>query len=322
MSDNTKKLYPEVRKFIKEINSKDLEPLYKLTPNEARDFLSQLQSRYYNEITANITDIEIKTEMEGVIPVRLIKPENTNDELLPVIMYAHGGGWVMGDKYTHDELIKKLAINLNCCVAFIEYERSPEAKFPKAFNQIYSVLSSLNKDHTEYGLDNTKIILAGDSAGANIMAAIAIRLNKEKSINPVFQLLLYPALDVNRNTNSYSKFEDGPWLTKKAMKWFWDAYKSKDEDKDSIYFSPFLAVEYDLKGLPETLIITAENDVLRDEGEKFALKLSEAGVKASCVRILGTCHDFMMLNALFDTKPTQTAFDVITGVLGRVLNKD
>lgn len=321
MKNNIKNLYIGVKEFVEKLESSSSKPLYELTPEEARNFLVDIQRQDYEEIPADIWDTQIMTTLDGNVQLRFIRPENTKGEKLPLIIYCHGGGWIMGDKYTHDYLVRKLANELHVSVAFIDYPRSPEEKYPTALNQIYAALDFLFNSPNEYDIDTEKIILAGDSAGANMALSTAIRAKKENGVKIQFLLLMYPAIDFNMESDSYREFENGPYLTKKAMKWFWNAYMSCEDDKKDVYFSPFYSDMEDLKGLPQTLIITAENDVLRDEGEKLALKLNEAGVQCSCVRILGTIHDFMMLNSLKDTKPTKTAFNTIKCVLNEILKR-
>lgn len=311
MSKKYTHLYNDIGKFIEKIEEESSKPLYTLTPDEARTFLKELQLKTYNELEAEISDFEIATESAGSVSVRFIRPKNSESEKLPLIFYLHGGGWVMGDEFTHDELVRKLAVNTNSCVVFVKYSLSPEAYFPEPFNQVYAVFNYLYENSEKFNFLQDKIILAGDSAGANMTAALTLRLKDEKQICPLFQVLLYPALDFRMQTNSYKEFENGPWLTKKAMEWFWNSYI-----QDRIYFENYYAVPSiadikDLKGLPPALIITAENDVLRDEGEEYALKLDGAGVPVQCVRILGVCHDFLMLNALSNTNPVRTAFSIV-----------
>ena len=148
----------------------------------------------------------------------------------------------------------------------------------------------------------------GDSAGGNMAAAITLKTKEEKGPNIKFQLLLYPVTNADMDTDSYENFSDGPWLTKKAMEYFWDAYVPNVSLRQNKYISPLHADVEDLKNLPSTLILTVENDVLRDEGEAYARKLDNAGVDVINVRINGTIHDFMVLNAIAHTEPVKAAF--------------
>ncbi len=319
MKEQYKKLYNTVYQFITKTEENAQKPLYELSPEDARDFLEKLQEKDYEEIPADIKDTEIITIKEGNIAVRFVRPQNTEEEKLPLIVYVHGGGWVMGSEKTHDELIRKISVNTHSCIAFVKYSHSPAASFPAPLNQVYAVLDFLYNNPDEYNIDVNKLILAGDSAGANMALASAVKAKKENGAKILFLLLLYPAIDSRMETKSYKKYKNGPWLTKKAMEWFWNAYIQDKEHFKDYYAVPALAKTEVLEGLSPVLIITAENDVLRDEGEKFARKLDKADVNVSCVRVLGTCHDFMMLNALSKTNPTITALNIVYETLNNVL---
>ena len=226
----------------------------------------------------------------------------------------------MGDRYTHLNLIKRLARHTKSAVIFPEYTHSPEAVYPEAINQIYSVLKYIYNNPTEFNIDNSKIAIAGDSAGGNMAAAITLKSKNENGPDIKFQLLLYPVTDAKMKSDSYKEFENGPWLTKKSMEYFWKAYLNNKKQEEDIYVSPVYAEIDDLRGLPPALIITNENDVLRDEGEEYGRKLTEAGVSVMNVRINGTIHDCMMLNGLSQTPPVKAAFYLTCKTLKKVLH--
>ena len=305
--------------FIEELKRMGGKPLYELTPEEARKFLLDIQSGGHKEVHADITDVEIPTEAEGSVRVRFVRPENYN-ESLPVILYFHGGGWIMGDEKTHDFIIKNLAVCTNSVVAFVNYSRSPEAVYPKALNQVYGVLKYLYQNPEEFNIDSDRIVVAGDSAGGNLATVVALRALREGGPKILFQALLYPVTDANMDSESYKIFKDGPYLTRKAMEYFWDAYLPDKNYKDDMYVSPLRACIEDLVSMPPALIITAENDVLRDEGEAYARKLDAASVHVSCVRINMTIHDFMMLNPLQNSKAAKAAFALLCGILNHRLH--
>lgn len=298
------------KQFLKDLETKLDKPLYDLPPNEARIFLNSLQHESYKNIDVSIEDKMIYAENQGSIALRIIRPQNNNDEL-PAIVYLHGGGWVLGNKDTHDMLIRKLSICTNTTVIFVEYSPSPEAKFPAAINQTFAVLEYLQNHSYEFNINKDKIIIAGDSAGANIAAAVTMKAKYCDKVKILMQVLLYPVTSADMDTKSYDEFKDGPWLTKKAMKYFWNEYLQNKDMKNDIYASILNAPLDLLEGLPTTLVITAENDVLRDEGEMFARKLTQAGVDIFSVRINGAIHDFLMLNALAETTPVKGAFKII-----------
>ena len=307
--------------FISMLENKDAKPLYKMTPEQARQFLDNLQKETHKDILADVKDTQIFTENKNSIALRIIRPAN-NNEKLPAIIYLHGGGWVMGGKESFDMLIKQLAINTNSVVIFPEYSRSPEAKYPVALKEIYSVLEYIYENPDEFNIDNDSIAIAGDSAGANMATVTALKAKNQNGPKIKFQCLFYPVTNADMDTKSYDLFKDGPWLSKKAMEWFFEAYAPDKESRNDIYVSPLKADEEDLKGLPPTLIITAENDVLRDEGEAYARKLDSAGVDVLNIRINGTIHDFLMLNALSDTQCAKGALNLACNMLKKAMHKD
>lgn len=298
----------KTEEFIDMIEKRGGEPLYKLTPEQARKFLVNLQKETHKEINADIQDIQIPDIETNEINVRIVRPKDIKDPL-PAILYIHGGGWVIGDKDTFDMLIKTLAVCTKSVIVFPEYSRSPEAKYPKALKEIYTVLEYMADKTKELNINPDKIAIAGDSAGGNMATATVLKALKNNGPKIIFEALFYPVTNADMDTQSYENFKDGPWLTKPAMEWFFDSYLGEDKKKrDDIYVSPLKADIEDLENMPPTLIITAENDVLRDEGEAYARKLDEAGVEVSNIRINGTHHDFFLLNALYDTMPVKSAF--------------
>lgn len=297
--------------FIKEVELKGGKPLYELTPAEAREFLTNLQYQYHKNIDADVEDVEIFSELAGTISLRLVRPKEHKDEKLPLIVYCHGGGWILGDAQSFDMTIRTIANHTKSVVAFVNYSRSPESQYPAALNQIYGAMKYLSENPDEYNIDSENIAIAGDSAGGNMAAAAAIKANKDGTVQLKCEALVYPVTDADMKTESYDQFKDGPWLTKKAMEWFWDAYIPEKNKRKDIYASPLKADIDDLVGLPPTLIITAENDVLRDEGEAYARRLIEADVDTVCVRINNIHHDFLLLNGLRESKATKTAYKIL-----------
>lgn len=302
-------------KFIEKLSNSDSKPLYEMEITEARNFLADIQRASKIDIDTIVFNEYIETN-PGKVELQFVRPTGSENEILPVILYVHGGGWILGDSETHGALIKNLANCTHSCVVFVNYSRSPEAQYPQPLDEIYAALEYIYEHAKTFNIDPYKISLAGDSAGGNMAAATCIRAKKQNGPKIAFQLLLYPVTDASMKTESYKLFKNGPWLTKKAMEWFWDAYLSdKKERENNIYVSLNNADISDLENLPPALIITAENDVLRDEGEEYARKLDEAGVDVISVRINNTHHDFMMLNALSESLPVKAAFSLICSVL-------
>ena len=214
----------------------------------------------------------------------------------------------MGNEVTHARLIRQLADEVQAAVVFPVYTPSPEAQYPQTTNDLFGVLQYVSEYGAKYNLDTERLAVAGDSVGGNMAAVMTLMAKKNENTPKIaFQLLFYPVTDASFENESYEAYSEGPWLTRKAMEWFWRQYAPNKKSRKEIYASPLRASKEDLEGLPPALIITDENDVLRDEGEAYARKLDEAGVTVGIVRVNGTIHDFLMLNALADTVPTKAA---------------
>ncbi|WP_258879042.1 alpha/beta hydrolase [Paraburkholderia sp. BL6669N2] len=236
-------------------------------------------------------------------------------------MYFHGGGWVLGDTSTHDRLIREIANGANAAVVFVDYDRSPEAQYPVPIEQAYAATEYVARHGRELGVDSSRMAVAGDSVGGNMTAAVTLLAKERRGPQLRYQVLFYPVTDANFDDASYKEFAEGPWLTRAAMQWFWNAYAPNASDREKITASPLRATQEDLKELPPALVITDENDVLRDEGEAYARNLMQAGVKVTATRYLGTIHDFVMLNALADTPAARAAIAQADDALRHALSK-
>ncbi|MEV4250935.1 alpha/beta hydrolase [Streptosporangium canum] len=293
--------------------------LYELGPEGARKVLDDIQSAPIDKRpVAEDKWITVPAEV-GDVQVRIIKPEGTTG-LLPVILYIHGGGWILGNSATHDRLIRELADGARAALVFVEYDRSPEAHYPVAIEQAYATAQWITRNGAGEGLDASRMAVAGDSVGGNMTAAVAIMAKQRGDVRFVHQSLYYPVTDAAQDTDSYREFADGPFLTARAMAWFWDAYIPGDgAQRKEITASPLRASREELEGLPSALVIVDQNDVLRDEGEAYAAKLIQAGVPTACVRYNGIIHDFMMLNPVRSTQATTAAIEQAAHVLGKAL---
>lgn len=259
-------------------------------------------------------DMTIPGGLTGHVNVCIIRPAEAT-EALPVIMYYHGGGWAGGDKYSHDRLIRKLASKTNAAVVFVEYSLSPQVKYPVAIEEAYHAMKYIADNGGQYNLDGSRLAVAGDSAGGNMAAVMAILAKQRDGPKITYQVLFYPVTDSNFSTPSYLKYASGYQLDRDTMKWIWDNYlPDKDARKDPTA-SPLQASVDLLKGLPPALIITAEQDVLRDEGEAYACKLIEAGVPARGVQYLGMVHGFIIHDVFNDSPATREAIDQACTVL-------
>jgi len=314
-------LEPVTQKFLNEINSLSGPPIYELSPEEARKVLLKVQAVSVPKLPADIEECTISLEEYGEINIRIIRPEG-NKSKLPVVMYFHGGGWILGDAEVYDRLIREIAIGAQAAVVFVDYEKSPELQYPMAINEAYAATKYIIKHSRELNLDASKLAVMGDSVGANMATVVAILAKERGGPKIDYQVLFYPVTDANFETASYKEFATGYWLSTEAMKWFWDAYLPDKNERQNYRVSPLLASLDKLKELPPTLIITNEYDVLRDEGEAYAHKLIEAGVDTTSVRLLGTIHDCVMLNPLAGTPATRVAIELANTKLRQVFGID
>ena len=254
----------------------------------------------------------------GDVRVRIVRPPDATDAL-PGILYIHGGGWVLGNSGTHDRLVRELAVGARAAVLFVEYDRSPEAQYPVALEQAYAAARWITLHGPAEGIDPTRLAIAGDSVGGNMAAAVTILAKQRGDVTFVHQSLYYPVTDAAQDTASYREFADGPFLTAKAMAWYWDAYAPDPSVRSEITASPMRADIKVLEGLPPAFVIVDENDVLRDEGEAYARRLTEAGVLTTTVRYNGVLHDFMMLNPLRETQAATAAIEQAIHIISKAL---
>ncbi|HEX6359574.1 alpha/beta hydrolase [Actinophytocola sp.] len=291
--------------------------LYELGPERARQVLADIQAAPVDKLPVQEKWITVPAGV-GDVRVRIVKPVGAEEEL-PTILYVHGGGWILGDAGTHDRLVRELAVGVDAAVVFVEYDRSPEARYPVAIEQAYATAQWITEHGASEGLDSSRLAVAGDSVGGNMTAALTILAKQRGDVRFVHQSLYYPVTDAGQDTGSYREFADGPHLTAKAMAWFWDAYLPEKDKRDEITASPLRATVEELTGLPDAFLIVDENDVLRDEGEAYGRKLTEAGVRTVSARYNGTLHDFMMLNPVRRTAASTAAIEQATHVLRKAL---
>ncbi len=315
------RLMKKVQAFADTLAQQGEKPLYELTPAAARQVLVDTQSNGETDYPDTVAErMEIETGGGRKMAVEIVRPLGIKD-VLPVVFYIHGGGWVMGNEKTHERLIHALAADAKTAVVFPIYENAPENGYPRMPEELFAVLRHFAAAGGQYDLDARRLVLAGDSVGGNMAMALALKA-KENKFSPVirFMLLLYPVATASFESRSYTDYADGPWLTKKAMEWFWNNYTTDAAARNTVYVSPLKASIEELRGLPPTLVVTAENDVLRDEGEDLARRLDAAGVETASVRFNGTVHDFMMLDALADTAPSKAALMLVSASLKRIFD--
>ena len=258
----------------------------------------------------------------GDVQARIVRPPGSTRPL-PVILYMHGGGWILGSSITHDLLTRRLAVGANAAVVFVEYSRAPEAKYPVQIEQCYAAAQWIKEQGAAGGFDATRIAVAGDSAGGNMSTVLALLAKQRGSVQFVHQSLYYPMTDATaEDSESLRRFKDGPYGSADSLAWFWNNYLAAGESRTQILVSPLQATLADLEGLPPALVIVDENDVLQDQGEAYADKLRDAGVPTTSVRFNGTIHDFMRLNVLRDSESTRAAISLAVAALRRAFGTE
>lgn len=287
--------------------------IFQLPPSQGRQKLEEAQNAPVYKYPADISVRQIDTKQWGAVSVYFVAPTHCN-AIRNVIFYIHGAGWVFGSFHTHEKLVRELAARTNSLLVFPEYSRAPEARYPIALYQCYYVLSHLWEiTNARYpSLDHDTLTVAGDSAGGNM--AIAMAFMAAARTGPLIQnqLLYYPVTNACFNTPTYLEFAENYYLYRAGMQWFWQQYIPCESVRHNITASPLLADMETLKKLPATMIINGQADVLRSEGEAFGERLRCAGVEVTAVRIQGTIHDFVMLNALDQTDACRAAMDAST----------
>lgn len=311
-------LDPHILDFLQALEAQGGPPLWTLSAASARTVLLSLQrSVNVAALPADSSDRTLRGGPTGEIALRIVRPHGASGAL-PAVMYFHGGGWMLGDKETHDRLVREIAIGARATVVFVEYARSPQAKYPVATEQAYTATAWVAEHGAAFGIDPSRLAVIGDGVGGTL-ATVTTLLAKERGGPPIdFQVLLYPVTDANFETPSYREFgAGGYWLTRETMRWFWDSYVPAPERKE-FTVSPLQASLEQLRGLPPALIMTCEQDVVRDEGEAYAHKLMAAGVPVRATRSLGAIHDLVLLNPIAETPPARAALAQVTDTLRTV----
>jgi acetyl esterase len=309
-------LEPVTQQFVDAIADGLIMP--ELSPQVARKFLADVQLGPTGKPAVRLEDRVIPVGPTGSVGLRIVRPEDARDAL-PVVVYVHGGGWIFGDKYTHDRVVREIAVGANVALFFVEYDRSPEVRYPVAIEQIYAITRYLFEHGEELGIDASRLAIVGDCVGGNMAAAVTLLAKERRGPKIDAQVLFYPAVGSAFDTGSYASFANGPWLTRRAMESFWNAYLPDVAMREQITAAPLNASTDQLTGLPDALVIVAENDVVRDEGERYARKLARAGVRVTSTRYNDTIHDFVMLNALADTPATRSAIAQTNAFLRSIL---
>jgi len=270
-------------------------PIHTLTPTQAREMMKAMFVSGPEEPVAHVENRGIPGP-QGDIPIRIYTP--TGQSPFPILVFFHGGGWVLGDLDTCDAFCRSLANQVGCVVVSVDYRLAPEHPFPAAPEDCYAATRWMADHAAELNGDASRIAVGGDSAGGNL-AAIIPQMARDRGGPPlVFQLLIYPATDLRMNTPSITENGEGYGLTRQDIIWFLNHYVKSEEEKTNPLASPFLTS--DLSGLPPALVITAEFDPLRDEGEAYAKRLKEAGGIVTISRYDGMIHGFVSMASFLD----------------------
>jgi acetyl esterase len=300
-------LDPQAQRVIEAMAALNLKPVEESTPAEARESIRTRTAGLgpFPEVAA-VTDHRVPVA-GGEITVRAYSPGGPGPH--PALVYYHGGGWVIGDLYTHDGLCRSLSAAAGCAVLSVDYRLAPEAKYPVPVEDSYAALLWIVANAGRLGIDRRRIAVGGDSAGGNLATVMALLARDRRGPALALQVLIYPVTDHDLDTVSYRENATGYVLTRDAMRWFWDHYLAHEAQGREPYASPLRAPS--MAGLPPALVITAEYDPLRDEGEAYAARLRDAGVPVTLTRYPGMFHGFVRLTKFLDQ--ARTAVDEIAG---------
>jgi acetyl esterase/lipase len=308
------------REFLKVLNSPAPPELEKLSPAEARKVLETAQASVDVDYSG-IEESEKTISADGYeILLNIVRPAGVSEKL-PVFMFIHGGGWVLGDYPTHRRMVRDLVVNSGFAAVFVNYTRTPEAVYPQQINEIYAALRWIAENGAEINVDGTNLAVVGNSVGGNMAAVTALMAKENGGPAIKSQILMWLVADADFERESWKEYGRDRFLSEPLMKWMWDLYIPNAADRKDIHASPLRATIEQLKGLPPALIQVAENDILRDEGEAYGRKLDEAGVEVTTIRYDGMIHDFGLLNALANEPGTKSLFVHAAAELKRRLGK-
>lgn len=314
------RLSRKVKEFLNVLNSSGIPPLETMSPVEARKVLTDAQD-FVKVDLSGITESEKTISADGFsIKLNIVRPEGV-EEKIPVFIFIHGGGWVLGDYPTHKRMVRDLVVLSGCAGVFINYTPTPDSHYPQQINEIYSATKWVADNGDEINVDGKRLAVVGNSVGGNMTAVTSLMAKAKGGPEIKLQVMMWPVTDVNFQTESYMEFGENRFLTTSLMQWMFDLYSEDPKERKEIYFAPIQASIEELKELPPALIQVAENDILRDEGEAYGRKLDEAGVKVTTVRYNGMIHDFGLLNGLAYLPATRSLFVQAAAELKKYLRR-
>jgi acetyl esterase/lipase len=307
--------------FLKALNSSGGPPLETLPPTEAREVLVNAQASVQVDLSG-IEESEKTITADGhTIKLNVVRPAGVKG-VLPAFIFIHGGGWVLGDYPTHKRMVRDLVVLSGMAAVFVNYTRTPDAKYPQAINEIYAATRWVAEHGEEIDVDGKNLAIVGNSVGGNMTAVTTLKAKENGGPKIKLQVLMWPIVDANFETESYKQFGEKRFLTTPLMKWMYDLYTTDPDQRKEIYASPLQATVEQLEGLPPALIQVGESDILRDECEAYGRKLDEAGVKVTTVRYNGMIHDFGLLNGLAEEAATRSLFEQAAAELKKYLQRE
>lgn len=312
------KIAQETQAFLNALNSAGGPPMETLSPKEARKVLVDAQASVKFDYSAVSESTHTLTHEGAELVLHIVKPKEAKEDL-PVFLFFHGGGWVLGDYPTHRRLVRDLVVHSGAAAVFPDYSPAPEAQFPVAIEQAYAATEWVANNGKEIGVNGKKLAVVGNSVGGNMAAVVALMAKDRKGPKILQQILLWPVTDADFTRPSYTEYAQERFLTTAMMQWMWDHYLPDKEARKDKYASPLQAELSELKGLPPALVQLAENDILHDEGLAYARKLDEAGVPTTVAEYRGFIHDYGLLNPLAHVAPIQDAIRQAAATLRHAL---
>lgn len=307
----------ETKEYLKVLNGGG-PAVESLSKEDARNVLVTVQASVKVDVSGIEESEKTITYNSHNLKLTVVLPKGIKEKL-PVFIFTHGGGWILGDYPTHKRMVRDLVVESGYAAVFVNYTPSPEAKYPQALHEIYAATKWVSEHGNEINVDGKRLALVGNSVGGNMSIATGLMAKKNKGPEIKVQILLWPVADTNFDTESYRMYGEQRFLTTPLMKWMFDQYTTDPKQRKEIYLAPLQATLDELKGLPPTIIQVAENDILRDEAEALGRKLDEAGVDVTTVRYNGVIHDFGLLNGFATIPQTRSLFTYTAAVLKHYL---
>lgn len=311
-------LDPQSQAFLKFVKDSGRPEMHTLSVEEARALFAKGQAAVpVVKLPADVESRTIPAGPDGILQIYIVRPAG-NKSVLPVVMFFHGGGWVLGNFETHERVVRDIVNGANVAVVFPEYTRAPDAHYPVANEQAFAATQWVAEHGGEISVDSSRIAVAGESAGGNMATAVCMMAKQRGGPRILAQVLFYPSAGGAADFNSRRQFAEGYYLTAETGKWFWKHYSGNAPIHNEPTACPLQATLEQLKGLPPALVITAECDILRDEGEAYARKLVQAGVPVTATRYLGTLHGFNVANALATSSASRASLEQTCAMLREV----